>query len=145
MKIQRLFIIAGSLLLILFATYFYMNTKDDELFRLTINNPQKILQKGDKVTFTARLTNLTGKKYTIYHGAPLICLYIRNKGDETPAGIYSMKVKSVMKPHGYIEQTLNIEALEAGEYVLKAYTIFKAKNKEYNLKCEDILITVTDN
>lgn len=123
---------------------FNYNKGKEDIFRLSIENPQKVIKVNEEVTFTARLTNLTDKEYTLYHGEPLISLYIRSKDDDTPEITYSILVKSVIEPSGYIEKKLNIKALEAGEYILRAKSSFEVEGVRYELNCEDVPILIVD-
>lgn len=137
-----LFILA--LFIIVMFLCFFKDKEKEEIFKFTIENPQKVIKMNEEVTFTARLTNLTDKEYTLYHGDPLINLYIRGKDDDTPEITYSILVKSVIEPSGYIEKKLNIKALEAGEYILRAKSSFEVEGVRYELNCEDVPILIVD-
>lgn len=114
------------------------------MFQLVIENPQTVISVGEKVTFTARLTNLTNKRYTIEHGYPLITLYMRGVDDNTQEGAEAVSLSSVLEPRGNIEQTAQVQPEEAGEYRLRSSCIFRMDGKDYRLKCEDVPITVVE-
>ena len=120
------------------------NSNRDEMFQLTIINPQTRVQVGDNVTYTAQLTNNTNKKVTIYHGYPLINLYIRHVDDTTEEGIGSVRIESIVEPHEILERTLNIEAVEAGEYILRAFSRFEIDGNDCLLECDDVRVTIVE-
>ena len=114
----------------------------EERFQLTIEDPQTVVQAGDTVTYTARLTNRVNKTYTLSHGDPLISLYIRAIGDDIPQVIYPVLVETQIGPNGTIDKTLKVEALESGEYILRAFSSFSVGDEEYQLECGEVSITV---
>ncbi|MEG2814123.1 MAG: hypothetical protein RSA79_05940 [Oscillospiraceae bacterium] len=120
------------------------NASKKDLFDIVVDNPQTSIKAGEKVTYTAKLVNLTDKKYTLEHGEPLIALYICNVNNKTEEAVGSTLVSSVLEPNGNIEKTINVQLLETGEYTLRAYCTFKTDGQEYRLNYDDILITVVD-
>jgi len=114
----------------------------EEMFSLTIDNPQKVVKQGDRVLYTAFLTNLTNNQYTISHGAPIISLYIRKVGDNTPEGTYAVEDESIIKPGDTFANTIGIDGLEPGEYIVRAFCMFSIDDKKYEYKSEDLKITI---
>ena len=117
-------------------------TKDS--FELTVTAPQTEIIVGEEVTFTAKLTNLTDKDFILNHGIPLIVLYVRPAGDTSKEGIGAALVQTTLKAHQYTEKEINIQAAEAGDYVLRTYCLFDIDGKEFRYECDDIIVKILD-
>lgn len=118
------------------------NLTPEKMFSLTIDNPQKVVKQGSNASYTAFLSNLTDNDYTLKHGAPIILLYIRKVGDNTPESAYPAEDSSIIKAGNVFARTIGIEDLEPGEYVVRANCSFLIDDKQYDYKSEDVSITI---
>lgn len=112
-------------------------------FSLAVLDPKTEIRAGEKVTFTARLSNLTNQDHVLAHGTPLIVLSMQPVGAEMEEGIGAALKQTTLKAHQYTEEKLDVSEAEAGDYILKAYCVFDINGKEYRYECADMPIKVT--
>lgn len=125
----------AMVLLLTFLTSCSGNFFEKEVFKLVIDNPQTTIKVGEEVTFTARLTNLTDKKYMVEHSGTFIGLYIRNANEEAEDIMQSNLIESDIEPNESIEKVINVVPSETGDFLLRAFSSFKV---------DDIPITVVE-
>lgn len=146
MRITKAAILMGILFVMILETACSSTSVNptEDSFEFAIIDPKTEIKVGEKVNFTARLTNLTDRDFVLDHGIPLIVLYIRPAGDTSEEGIGSALVQTTLEAHQYTEKKINIQAVEAGDYILRAYCSFDIGEQEYRYECDDISIKIVN-
>ena len=86
MKIIKILLFSISFLI------FVSCANNQEMFDFSVDVPQTTIRIGERVAFTATLTNLTNEAHTLEHGFSLINIYVRNVDDEPRNNISSVLI-----------------------------------------------------
>ena len=137
--------VLACLLVVLGVAWYYTAANvTEESFTFEVVDPETTMKAGEPALFTVRLNNLTNWDLVLEHGAPLISLFLVPDGEAAQTGIVGASLmQTTLKAHQYAEEEFQIDASEAGNYVLVAFCAFEINGKQYRYECDDILISVT--
>ncbi len=141
MKVKKCVLLI--LVSVIFLTACGTSNGNIEKFDLSLDEPEIEVECGQEVKYIAKLSNKTEKECKIYHGSPLITLYVypeENIPEEE--GIGSNLVETVIKGNGTIKKEITVCFTEKGVYYLRAFASFEFDGKEYFYDKEPIKISV---
>ncbi len=156
---KKVFIKPFALLLAVIALMFTLtscglttNPPEEGAFSLVMDFAQTTVKIGEKVTYKAILKNAEHESYTLKHPGELVNIYVVKAEDYKDADTHLLTDATISEsdiaPHGQAEGFVDFRPTEAGEYILKAYTVFtiegKDYNKNYSFESDEIKITVTE-
>jgi hypothetical protein len=144
MKIIKIILVVS--LLFSFTSCTNIENSDGDIFDFSIDVPKTVINVGEKVTFTATLKNLTDKEYTLAHVAvpSPICISFRDVDDDFSEVFTSITKYTNIDSYGIVEEIIEVEPQEVGEYLLKASCFFSVDENVYEFEPDDVLITVVE-
>jgi len=136
------FAVLFSVILSIFSCSGYSQLEDNEMFSFVIEPTLDEISVGERVTFVVKLTNLTNETIAFRHALPLISFGIISIDDETPWAKGTISIPETFPPNGYFERTLNIEPMEAGEFIVRAIASFRVGSREFGFEINHPLTVV---
>jgi len=142
-KTKHLILMVSILMLLsIFSCSSYSQLEDDEMFSFLITPMLDEISVGERVTFVVKLTNLTDETIVFRHALPLISFGIIAVDDETPWAIGATSFQDSFSSNGYFERTLNVEPIEAGEFIVRAVAYFSVGSREFHFDINHPLTVV---
>ena len=108
-----------------------------ETFDTTVN-------AGEKKTFKAGLTNISGEELELFHGVYLITFYVHTEKQPKTFVTTDIGITTNMAIDETIDKEVNFNFETAGTYYLHAEYSFSIDGKEYYYAIDPIEITVVD-
>ncbi|MDR0373141.1 MAG: hypothetical protein LBI79_06250 [Nitrososphaerota archaeon] len=111
-------------------------------FPLEINLTNNIFNVGEKITFTAIITNKSGRDVNVSSNGEMPCAFFHHSNDTINHGETTMLVEQVLKANEQMSQIFEYTAIKSGTYILDVHYSIEVDGVELCDSLGDIFIEV---
>jgi len=113
--------ISLSLLPLLTLTSCQKESLSEKEFPLKINLNQNTFVLGEKIFFTAKITNRSGKDVDIATNGEMPCFFFRADSGSTIHGVKTVLISQILKANETMDRTFLYTPFAAGTYILDVH------------------------
>jgi len=112
-------------------------------FPLEVDLDKNVFNVGEKISFTATITNNIGKDVTMSSNGEMPCVFFHNVNFNITHAELAIKTHDkIFKANDKITRVFEYEAIETGIYILDAHYSIVVDNIVIQDKIDDIIIEV---
>jgi hypothetical protein len=111
-------------------------------FPLEVDLGKRVFTLGEKITFSATITNKSGKDVNVLSNGEMPCAFFHNINDNTTHGETTVGVYQILKANDKISRVFEFEASETGTYILDVHYCIGVNQVWIQDKIDDIIIEV---
>jgi ligand-binding SRPBCC domain-containing protein len=136
-------IICFSLIIALFALASTQKEKiNTKNFPLEIDLTNNVFNMGEKITFTAIITNKSGRAVNVSSNGEMPCAFFHHSDDTINHGETTVLVEQVLKANEQMSRVFEYVAIKSGTYVLDVHYSIEVDGVELCDSLGDIFIEV---
>ncbi|MDI9578605.1 MAG: hypothetical protein QM398_10790 [Thermoproteota archaeon] len=139
-SVACLALIISTIAFFIFYQNAILNEKD---FPLNVDLNRMVFNVGEKISFTAIITNNAGKDVNMSSNGEMPCVFLHNVNDTTTHLESTERVDQIFKANDKISRVFEFEASETGIYILDAHYRIVVDNIAIQNKIDAIIIEVT--
>lgn len=144
---NKLYIVVAACFVIIFAVsasaliLCQERTLSEKDFLLEVDLDKNVFNVAEKITFTATITNKSGKDVNMSSNGEMPCVFFHNVNDTIIHVEGTLRVDKIFKANEKISRIFEYE-VEAGSYVLDVHYRIVVDDIAIQHKIEDIIIEV---